>query len=64
MLAGVILAGAITPQLQRLVPDVTRGDWGIVGAIGVVLSGILTLATCLAARRGSRVDPLQVLRSA
>jgi ABC-type lipoprotein release transport system permease subunit len=61
--AGLVGAAALTGFMQRLLFGVTPLDpWSFAGAPAVLL--VVALAACLVpARRASRTDPAEVLRS-
>jgi putative ABC transport system permease protein len=60
---GLLGALAFTRLLQGLLFGVAPTDPAIFAATPVILAGVAGLASCLPARRASRVDPMIALRS-
>jgi putative ABC transport system permease protein len=61
--AGLVLAAAITRLLGGFLYDVSAFDPATFVATALLLAAIGLLATLLPARRGTRIDPTEALRS-
>lgn len=62
-LAGVPLAVAATRYFRSLLFGIDPVDWRVPVVVGLLLGTTAALAAYLPARRASRVDPMQVLRT-
>jgi ABC-type antimicrobial peptide transport system permease subunit len=62
-IVGVAAALASTRLLGTLLYDITAGDPVVFATMSLILIGVGMLASYLPARRASRVDPIESLRS-
>ncbi len=62
IVAGVVVARAVTHIMQSLLFGVTATDLATFSAIPVALAGVAALAIFFPARRAARVDPMTSLR--
>jgi len=60
---GLSAAAAVSRLLGTLLFQVRPGDLGTYGAVGALLLAVTLFASWLPARRASRVDPIDALRS-
>jgi putative ABC transport system permease protein len=61
--AGLALAGTLTPLLSGLLYGVRPGDPQTFAVISAFLGGVGVLACYIPARRASKLDPMNALRS-
>ena len=61
--AGLVLAGALSVPMADIFYRVEPWDGSIFALIAVILTGTGLLAIFLPARRATRVDPLEALRT-
>jgi putative ABC transport system permease protein len=63
-LAGAVLLGRVlTAVLEPMLFRVTPNDAATLGGVAFLLAGVAFLAALIPARRATRVDPIQALRS-
>ena len=55
---GVLLSIATAALLRRILADVQPYDWPVLVTATIVLAGCVVMAAYVAARRGSRADPM------
>ena len=60
---GILGALGLNQILQALVFDVSPTDPLVYGGVSCILLSVALLATYLPARRASRIDPIEALRS-
>lgn len=60
---GLVAAGLLTQLLERLLFQVEPLDPWTFGATAIVLVGVAVVASCLPARRGMRIAPVDALRT-
>ncbi len=63
LLVGVLTAGALSRFLGDLLFGVTGTDVATYAVVGVTLAAVAVLAAYVPARRATRVDPMEALRS-
>jgi ABC-type lipoprotein release transport system permease subunit len=63
LLAGVLVAAAMTRFMRNLLFQVSAIDPFVFGAVAFVLTLVAALACLIPARRATRVDPAVALRS-
>ena len=61
--AGLVVAIALAPVLRSMLYAVTPRDPATFVAVGVMVTAVALIASWLPARRASRVDPVDALRS-
>ena len=63
LVGGLIAAGLLTGSLSRLLYGVEPRDPLTFSVVAVLLCVVAFVATALAGRRASRVDPIEALRA-
>jgi ABC-type antimicrobial peptide transport system permease subunit len=65
-LIGVLLGAGgalgLTPLMSSLLYGVEASDPAVLTSVAVMLSAVVLIATCIPARRVTRVDPVLALR--